>query len=109
MGLIENFEKMLETGKDSPLLRFSLGNEYFKAGQVERAAPHLQAAVCLDARYSAAWKLLGKALAELGRMEEARRAYEQGIAAAEIKGDKQAAKEMKVFLRRLNKPPAATS
>ena len=106
MGIIENFEKLLEAGKDTSLLRFTLGQEYLKAGDRERAATHLQAAVCLDARYSAAWKLLGKALAELGRGEEAKRAYEQGIAAADIKGDKQAAKEMRVFLRRLNKPVA---
>lgn len=108
MGLTENFEKMLASGKDSPLLRFSLGNEYAKSGQPERAAEHLQAAVCQDAGYSAAWKLLGKALAELGRNDEAKRAYQQGIAAAQAKGDKQAAKEMTVFLKRLDRlPPPA--
>ena len=34
-------------------------------------------------------------------------AYRRGIAAAEAKGDKQAAKEMTVFLRRLEKSPPA--
>ncbi|MBI3716134.1 MAG: tetratricopeptide repeat protein [Betaproteobacteria bacterium] len=102
--MIENFEKMLASGKDSALLRFSLGNEYAKAGQPARAVEHLQAAVRLDPGYSAAWKWLGKALAGLERKDEAKRAYEQGIAAAEAKGDKQAAKEMAVFLKRLSRP-----
>jgi len=103
MALIENFEKMLASGKDAPLLRFSLGSEYLKAAQPQRAAEHLRAAVAFDASYSAAWKLLGKALEECGRHEEALSAYDSGIAAAEKRGDKQAAKEMTVFRRRVEK------
>jgi predicted Zn-dependent protease len=102
MGMIENFEAMLAAGKDSPLLRFSLGNEYLKAGDAARAIPHLRDAVAKDAAYSAAWKILGKALAETGDRLGAVDAYERGIAAAEAKGDKQAAKEMTVFKKRLS-------
>ena len=109
MGMIENFEKMLADGKDSPLLRFSLGNEYMKADNAASASGHLRAAVALDAGYSAAWKLLGKALTQLGEVEGASEAYRQGIAAAEAKGDKQAAKEMTVFLKRLQIAPKAPS
>jgi predicted Zn-dependent protease len=105
MGMIENFEKMLAGGKDSPLLRFSLGNEYMKINDAAKAAGHLRAAVALDAGYSAAWKLLGKALAQQNDMAGATVAYESGIAAAEAKGDKQAAKEMAVFLKRLRATP----
>jgi predicted Zn-dependent protease len=59
-----------------------------------------------DPDYSAAWKLLGRALTEQGSKPEAAEAYRLGIAAAERKGDKQAAKEMTVFLRRLEKEAA---
>jgi uncharacterized protein HemY len=104
MGMIENFEKMLAGGKDSPLLRFSLGNEYMKAEEAAKASEHLRAAVALDAGYSAAWKLLGKALAQQHDVAGAVVAYQKGIAAAEAKGDKQAAKEMTVFLKRLQAP-----
>jgi predicted Zn-dependent protease len=104
---LERFEALLASGKDSPLLRFSLGMQYLKAGDPARAVEHLRAAVAQDAGYSAAWKLLGKALADTGQPAEAIAAYGSGIAAAEKKGDKQAAKEMNVFLRRLEKanPP----
>ena len=67
------------------------------------AAMHLHEAVGHDPTYSAAWKLLGRALTAAGQDAEAMRAFEQGIAIAQDKGDRQAAKEMEVFLRRLNK------
>jgi len=105
MNPAERFEALLAQGKDNALLRFSLGLHYLNSGQAPRAAEHLRAAVAHDRDYSAAWKLLGKALAESGDAEGARQAYREGIEAAGRKGDKQAAKEMTVFLRRLDKPP----
>ena len=92
---------MLAAGKDSALLRFSLGNEYLKTGDVARAADHLARAVALDPDYTAAWKLYGKALAAAGRKDEALAAYRNGIEVAGKRGDKQAEKEMRVFARRL--------
>ena len=103
---LENFERMLAAGKDAAILRFGLGNEYLKAGDAARAAEHLQRAVALDPGYSAAWKLLGKALLAAGRSDEALKAWRDGVAAAERKGDKQAMKEMQVFARRVAKERA---
>ena len=92
---------MLEQGQDNALIRFSLGNAYFNAKDYEQAVEHLSQALKHDPDYSAAWKLYGKALAAAGRDNEAIIAYQQGIQIAEKKGDIQAAKEMKVFLKRL--------
>jgi Flp pilus assembly protein TadD len=103
MDPAERFEALLASGKDGALLRFSLGMHYLKAGDAARAAGHLRRAVEQDAEYSAAWKLLGKALADSGDTAGAAEAYRSGIAAADKRGDKQAAKEMGVFLRRLEK------
>lgn len=103
MSIIENFENMLANGQDGALLRFSLGNEYLKAGKAEKAVEHLRVALEHDPEYSAAWKSYGRALAEAGRVQDALAAYEQGIGVAEGKGDKQAAKEMTVFHKRLLK------
>lgn len=102
-AVIPTLQKMLDAGKDSAVLRFSLGSEYLKLGDAENAAVHLGRAVQQDAGYSAAWKMLGKALAEAGRAEDALEAWRRGIAVAEKKGDKQAAREMGVFSRRLRK------
>jgi Flp pilus assembly protein TadD len=100
---ISALRTMLERGQDSALLRFSLGNEYVAAGSFEQAVEHLRLAVRMDRNYSAAWKLLGRALANLERDKEAIAVYQEGIAIAEQKGDRQAAKEMAVFLKRLQK------
>jgi predicted Zn-dependent protease len=101
--LIQNLEDMLARGPDTAVLRFSLGNAYLGCGDAEHAIGHLRTAVALDPRYSAAWKLLGKALAQSGDAAGAREAYSHGISVAESKGDIQAAKEMRVFLKRLDK------
>jgi len=101
MSIIESFEAMLARGKDSALLRFSLGNAYLLADDAPRAITHLTAAVALDPNYSAAWKLLGKAHVAGGDIAGAIQAYEEGIRAATTNGDKQAAKEMAVFMKRL--------
>lgn len=95
--------RMLESGQDTALLRFSLGNEYLAAGDPEAAATHFAQAVALDPEYSAAWKLLGRSLRESGRDAEAIDAYTRGIEVAGRKGDRQAVKEMTVFLRRLQR------
>ena len=100
---LDNLLNMLAAGRDNALLRFSLGNEYAKAGDHAAAAMHLRAALEHDPAYSAAWKLLARSLEASGAAEEALVAYREGIAVAERKGDKQAAKEMTVFARRLEK------
>lgn len=103
MAMIERFEALLAAGKDGALLRFGLGSEYLKAGDTARAVVHLREALALDQGYSAAWKLLGKALEKTDRGAAAE-AWRRGIAAARVKGDKQAAREMEVFLKRLERP-----
>jgi len=87
--------------RDGALLRFSLGNALLSAGQVPGAIDELRRAVGFDPLYSAAWKLLGKACLAADDAAGAADAWMQGIAVAEQRGDKQAAKEMAVFLRRL--------
>jgi Flp pilus assembly protein TadD len=100
---IVNLLELVGTPRDGALLRFSLGSEYLKCADFDSAVAHLRAAVEKNPEYSAAWKLLGQAFARSGRDEEALAAYRKGIAVAEKKGDKQAAKEMAVFARRLEK------
>ncbi len=100
-AVIANLQKLIGTPRDGALLRFSLGNEHLKLGDAQGAQAYLREALARDPAYSAAWKLLGRALAECGQQEEALDAYRQGIAVAEKKGDLQAAKEMKVFAHRI--------
>jgi Tfp pilus assembly protein PilF len=100
----DNLEKLIGTPRDGALLRYSLGLEYLKLGEPQRAIAHLREAVSRDPLYSAAWKTLGKALEKEALSSEALEAFRRGIEAARSKGDKQAEKEMTVFARRLEKP-----
>jgi cytochrome c-type biogenesis protein CcmH/NrfG len=59
--------------------------------------------VQFDPNYSAAWKLLGKACLAANDAVGAAEAWRQGIAVAQKRGDKQAEKEMTVFLRRIER------
>ena len=103
MSLTANLEAMLARGQDSALLRYGLGGEYLKLKQFDKAIEHLRKALQHDLTYSAAWKLLGEALTEAGDTDAAIRVYEDGIRIAQENGDKQTAKEMAVFLKRLQK------
>ena len=103
---IAGLEKLLGTPRDGALLRFSLGLEYSKMENTEKAIEYFRHAVEKDAAYSAAWRALGKALESAGQPEQALAAYRDGIAAAHKKGDKQAEKEMTVFARRIEKKAA---
>lgn len=102
-GMTQRLEALLASGKDSALLRCSLGKAYADAGDMQTARSHLQEAVVLDPGYSVAWKLLGKAALEQGDGEAAREAWTRGVACAQAKGDAQVLKELAVFLRRLDK------
>ncbi|MGK5029581.1 tetratricopeptide repeat protein [Janthinobacterium sp. MDT1-19] len=104
----EQLEKLLAQGRDSALLRFGLGDAYLKDNDAQQAATHLAQATIQQPGYSAAWKLLGKALHQLGRLDEAQAAWTTGMTVAQQQGDLQAVKEMTVFLKRLQKQRQAT-
>jgi tetratricopeptide (TPR) repeat protein len=92
--------------RDGALLRAALANALVEAGANADAIVELRRALEFDPGYSAAWKQLGKLLAESGDVTAAIGTYRSGIAAAQKRGDKQAEKEMNVFLRRLEKSGA---
>ncbi|MCX7513242.1 hypothetical protein [Frateuria sp. STR12] len=89
--------------RDGALLRFSLGNALLGDGLAAEAAEELRRALGFDPSYSAAWKLLGKACLAMTDRAGAADAWRQGVAVAQQRGDKQAEREMAVFLRRLDR------
>ena len=105
-ALIASLRRQCGGPRDGALLRFSLGSALLGEGDAAAASDELRRALAFDPGYSAAWKLLGKACLQAGQPQAATDAWRSGIAAAAQRGDKQAEKEMTVFLRRLEKPPA---
>ena len=103
MGIVENLEKMLASGRDDAMLRFGLGSACFNEDRYEEASVHLEACLAHDGTYSAAYKLLGRAYLKQGEPGKAIATFETGIPIADEQGDKQSGKEMQVFLSKAQK------
>jgi len=98
---VENLLKLVGTERDSAMLRLTLARLLASREQLEEATAHLEAAVRMDDGYTAAWKELGKLRLRAEDREGAGQAWREGIERARENGDKQAEKEMTVFLKRL--------
>lgn len=103
--LIDGLRKQCGGPRDGALLRFALAKALLDADDASAATVEFRRALDFDPHYSAAWKLLGKAHLDRGENAAAAEAWAQGIKVAGERGDKQAEKEMTVFLRRLQKQP----
>jgi Tfp pilus assembly protein PilF len=106
---IERLRALCGGPRDGALLRVTLANALLVEGDAVAAIAELRRALAFDPDYSAAWKLLGKALDDSAETMAAADAYRAGIVAAKKRGDKQAENEMQVFLRRLEKRAAERS
>lgn len=100
---IDSLHAQVGGPRDGALLRFALASALLEASRHAEACAQFRAALAFDPGYSAAWKLLGKAHLAAGERAAAATAWREGIDAAEARGDKQAQKEMQVFLRRLER------
>lgn len=95
---VESLRKMAEAHPDDPRPRFGLALEHEKAGEWEDAARELRAYLAMTDDEGNAYGRLGHALRQLGRDEEARDAYLQGIAAAQRHGHPTMAMEFEELL-----------
>lgn len=100
---IEALKKLMGTDRDSALLRMSLATALAREERLGEAEEQLVEATRMDPAYTAAWKQLGKVRLSREEPDGARAAWQSGLDAARANGDKQAEKEMTVFLRRLDK------
>ncbi len=97
----QQIEEMLEEEPDDTFLRYGLGMEYVGEGNQEAAVHCFRELLRLDATYVPAYLQAGQALVRLGRLNEARDLWREGVAAARQKGDQHAADEMQGMLANL--------
>jgi Tfp pilus assembly protein PilF len=100
---VDSLLKLVATPRDSAMLRLTLARLLIAQADLEQAEFHLEAATAMDRGYTAAWKELGRVRQRNNDTAGAARAWRQGIEVARDKGDKQAEKEMAVFLKRLSR------
>lgn len=98
---IDVFRKMLAAEPGNAPVRFGLAAELFKAERFEEAVAELRAYLAQADDQGNAYGRLAQALERLGRADEARAAYEQGIAAARRHGHPGMAQEFELAISEL--------
>lgn len=98
---IEVFKKMLAADPANTAVRFGLANELLKVERWEEAAQELQTYLSEANDQGNAYGKLAQALERIGKTEEAKQAYQQGIAAANRNGHPGMAQEFEMALEDL--------
>ena len=89
---------MLAQNPADSFARYGLAMEYTKAGDFEKAVAEFRALLAHNADYAAAYFHGGQTLEKLGRVEEAREMYQQGIVATSRTGDQHTRSELQAVL-----------
>ena len=95
---LASLERMVGNRPDDPRLRFGLALEYLKAGRLDDGIRELRLYLSQADDEGNGWGRLGSALLEQGQVDEAREAYERGIAAADRHGHPTMADEFRESL-----------
>src|SRR3970282_83569 len=100
MTRLEALQAMIQEDPRDALLYYMLANEYFNAGQYRECVQAMETYLSVAANEGGAYRTLAQALTTLGRMAEARQAYEAGIRAARRFGHPGMAEEYQETLKR---------
>jgi tetratricopeptide (TPR) repeat protein len=97
-GRVATLQSMVEQDPGNARLRYMLAIELANAGDAEGAVTAFQAVIAADPGYSAAYYHGGQTLEKLGRREQARAVYLQGIEACASNGDAHTRSELQAAL-----------
>ena len=92
------FKQMLAADAKNSVVRYGLANELLKLEHWEEASKELELYLAQTDDQGAAYGKLAQAFEKLGRIEEARTAYSQGIAAARKHGHPGLAQDFEMAL-----------
>ena len=91
-------EAMLAEDPDDAFLRYGLAMEHASAGDDATAVRCLRELIAVDPTYVPAYLQAGQMLLRLGRTDEARATFRDGMAMAQKQGDQHAFGEMEGML-----------
>jgi predicted Zn-dependent protease len=95
---ISLFRKMLESQPENATVRFGLANELLKLERWQEAITELGLYLSQADDQGAAYGKLAQALERTGRLDDAKKAYEQGISAAHKHGHPGLAQEFEAAI-----------
>jgi Flp pilus assembly protein TadD len=81
--------------------RYGVAMEYVSSGELEKAVQEFRLLLAANPNYSAAYYHCGQALEKLGRTDEARQTYQQGIETTTRLGDLHTRSELEAALELL--------
>lgn len=88
------FRQVLEIDAEDTLANYGLGSIAVERGDWEVARTHLEKVLAADPKYSVAYLALGRALKGMGKIEEAKNIWREGIKVSAAKGDLMPANQM---------------
>jgi|SRR5688500_8274298 Tfp pilus assembly protein PilF len=91
---LETILSMLAQNPGDSFLRYGLAMEYRNSGNLEASVAEFRSLISSDPDYGSAYFHGGQTLERLGRVDEARELYRQGIEVTTRKGDLHARDEM---------------
>ncbi|MFO0839757.1 MAG: tetratricopeptide repeat protein [Phycisphaerae bacterium] len=98
MSRLEQLKKLVASQPDDPMPHYGLGLEYINLERWDEAAQAFEAAIRVDAKYSAAYYHKARALISAGRHDDARATLEAGKIVARAAGDWHTDSEMQDLL-----------
>ena len=98
MDRVAMLKELLAADPSNAFARYGLAMEYAKAGDVVGALAEYKTILQDNPDYVPAYQMAGQTLMDAGRISEARKMFEDGIAAARRSGNQHAASEMQGML-----------
>ena len=98
---LQKLLQMLEKSPADPFTLYAVALEHKKSAAHPQALEYLDRTLAADPAYAYAYFQKGQILEELGRTDDAKRAYRDGITAATAKGDAHAKSELEGALMML--------
>ena len=95
---LETLLNLVEQNPADSFMRYGLAMEYRNTGNLEAAVNEFRKLMAADPDYGPAYFHGGQTLERLGRQEEARDLYRQGLEVTTRKGDHHARDEMQAAL-----------
>ena len=95
---LETLLNLVEQNPADSFMRYGLAMEYRNTGNLEAAVGEFRKLMTADPEYGPAYFHGGQTLERLGRLEEARELYLQGVEVTTRKGDLHARDEMRAAL-----------
>ena len=95
---LETIQNLLAQNPNDSFLRYGLAMEYKNSGDLEAALKEFRALLEINSRYAAAYFHGGQTLERLGRIEQARELYREGIVSTTETGDLHTKSEIQAAL-----------